>query len=84
MPRGDRLIEEFRNARDTYPWRKFASLLRILGYEKLKPGKTSGSRRKFFNPETKLKIYVDEPHGGQMTRGMVKRLQDDLREKGIL
>jgi hypothetical protein len=75
----DKLKAAFRECDGPFPWRKFEQLLNALGYELVKAGKTAGSRRKFFNPMTGHVIFLHEPHGGEMGRGMVKRLKVDLR-----
>jgi HicA toxin of bacterial toxin-antitoxin, len=63
---------------------EFEQLLNALGYEQIKAGKTGGSRRKYRNKTTGHLIFLHEPHGGQMERGMVKRLQEELESRGLL
>jgi len=77
-------IAAFKTCSGTYRWRDFAWLLRQLGYEPKKAGKTGGSRRKFYNAKTGHLIMMDEPHDGEMGRGMVKRLRDELQDKGVI
>ena len=84
MARTDKLKDEFIQATDTFSWKRFATLMTRLGYEEMKPGKASGSRRKFLNRATGHKVTADEPHDGVMRRGMIKRLKDNLEENGIL
>ena len=43
-----------------------------------------GSRRKFRQPDTGRMIFVDEPRDGEMKPGMVRRLRDDLEQRGEL
>jgi hypothetical protein len=74
----------FKSCSGPFPWRKFAQLLRGLGYEQLPTGKTSGSRRKYFNQATKDMIFLDEPHDGEMGPSMVRRLRKELEEKGVI
>jgi len=71
-------IAAFKDCRSTYDWRDFVRLLGMLGYDLVKSGKTGGSRRKYYNSTTGHMIFADEPHDGEMGRGMVKRLQRDL------
>ena len=59
-------------------------MLRALSYDELPRGKTAGSRRKFRNPNTNHLIMLHEPHDGEMKPGMVRRLRDDLEDRGIL
>jgi hypothetical protein len=77
-------IAAFKNCTGPYPWRDFKRLLGQLGYELKKAGKTGGARRKYFNNQTKHLIMLDEPHDGRMGRGMVKRLQQELQDKGVI
>lgn len=55
-----------------------------LGYEPVNPGKTRRSRRKFRQRDTGRMIFMDEPHDGEMKPGMVRRLRDDLEQRGEL
>jgi hypothetical protein len=77
-------IAAFKACSGPYRWRDFVWLLGQLGYEPKKVGKTGGSRRKFYNAATGHLITMDEPHDGQMRRGMVKRLRDELQDKGVI
>jgi len=54
------------------------------GYEPVNAGKTGGSRRKFRHRGTGRMIFMDEPHDGEMKPGMVRRLRDDLEQRGEL
>ena len=77
-------IVAFRECSGPYPWKDFVWLLNQLGYESKKAGKTGGSRRKFYNQKTNHLITCDEPHDGEMRRGMVRRLQRELEFKGVI
>jgi hypothetical protein len=84
MSKLQKLTAGFKNCSGPYPWRKFAQLLSQLGYEQLPSGKTGGSRRKYFNPSTRHVIMLDEPHDGEMGNGMVRRLQKELQDRGVI
>jgi len=77
-------IAAFKDCKGSYPYRNFVWLLKQLGYEPKKAGRTSGSRRKFFNETTLHLITLDEPHDGEMRKGMIKRLQQELQDKGVI
>jgi hypothetical protein len=77
-------IAAFKACSGSFRWRDFVWMLGKMGYELKKAGKTSGSRRKYFNPKTGHLIMMDEPHDGEMRRGMVKRLRDELQDKGVI
>ena len=84
MARTDKLKNEFLQATNTFSWNRFATLVARLGYEEMKRGKSSGSKRKLINRTTGHKIRADEPHDGVMRRGMIKRLKENLEENGVL
>jgi hypothetical protein len=84
MSRIFRATAAFKNCSGSYPWRDFVWLLQQLGYELKKSGKTAGSRRKYWNKDTGHIVMMDEPHDGEMRRGMVKRLQQELQDKGLI
>ena len=80
----EKLRDAFSNCNGPFAWRKFEQLLAGLGYEALKPGKTAGSRRKFYNKNTGDLIFLHEPHDGEMGSGMVRRLRTELENKGLI
>lgn len=84
MARLEHEIAAFKSCAGPFPWRDFVRLLGQLGYEHKKAGKTSGSRRKYYNAKTGHLIMLDEPHDGEMRRGMVRRLQQELQDKGVI
>ena len=84
MTRLDKARNAFVKCNGNFPFTDFKRLLRGLGYVELSGGKTRGSRRKYYSKSANDVIMLDEPHDGIMTRGMVKRLQKHLRDKGIL
>jgi len=79
-----KLIEEFKECSGPYPWREFRRLLGQLGYEPKKAGQAAGARRKYHNGKTGHLIMLDEPHDGQMVPAMVRRLQKELQDKGVI
>jgi hypothetical protein len=79
-----RAIAAFKDCSGPFPWRDFVWLLGQLGYELKKVGRTAGSRRKYYNEQRKHLIMLDEPHDGQMRRGMVKRLRKELEDEGVI
>jgi hypothetical protein len=84
MARLDLEIAAFKSCTSTYRYRDFVWLIGQLGYGPKKAGKTAGSRRKFYNTKSGHLIVLDEPHDGEMRKGMVKRLQQDLQDKGVI
>lgn len=59
-------------------WDEVAGLLRNLGFEEKK---NDGSRRKFFNPETKEVISMHRPHPSPVLKQYaVRQLADQLKD----
>ena len=82
MAQLDKLKAAFKACNGPFRFSDFERLLRGLGYERT--GKASGSGRKYFNKITGHLIMLHEPHSGEMGRGMVRRLQEELEGKGLL
>ncbi|WP_371833220.1 type II toxin-antitoxin system HicA family toxin [Ferrovibrio sp.] len=81
----DKLKDAFASCRGPFPFRDFVRLLGQLGYEEVKAGRTGGSRRKFLNRIVDDVLYLHEPHPGtDMGAGMVKRLQQHLKDRKLL
>jgi hypothetical protein len=78
----EKLLAAFRACNGPYPYGDFVRILWGLGYERI--GKTKGSVRKFFNQKSGHIIRLHEPHNGEMGIGMVRRLKDELSNKGLL
>ena len=63
-------------------WQELKSVLEHLGYQLLT---NSGSRRKFFHPETKALIICHEPHPAPtIDKGCVTDVVEHLRAHGYL
>jgi hypothetical protein len=84
MSRFEKLKADFKRCEGTFSYSDFERLLGGLGYALVKAGKTGGSRRKFMHSVTEHMIWLHEPHNGEMTQSMVRRLREDLEEKGLL
>ena len=80
----EKLIAAFLACRNTYPYNDFKRILGRLGYREVKRGKTGGSRRRFYNQQIDHILMFHEPHNGEMARGMVKRLREELEAKGLI
>jgi hypothetical protein len=84
LPRLDTLAREFKACTGSHPFRDFERMILGMGFEEVKRGKTGGSRRRYYNKETGHVLMLDEPHDGEMGRGMVRRLRKALEESGAL
>ena len=83
MSQLEKLFLSFREAR-IFQYRDFERMLLGMGFLKQKSRATGGSRRKFVHQSTLRMIWLDEPHDGEMRPAMVSRLQDQLRQLGLL
>ena len=84
MTQTDKLVADFIRSEASFPYREFEKMIRGLGYVKFKGGKTGGSNRKFYNAAVDHYLRFHEPHDGEMTRGMIKRLKQNFRDAGVL
>lgn len=58
-------------------------ILNSFGYVESNKGATSGSRVKFYHPETKAAILLHKPHpGDQMVRASVRSVVEFLKING--
>jgi predicted RNA binding protein YcfA (HicA-like mRNA interferase family) len=61
MGRKEKLLARLQKRPKDFTWEELTSLLKILGYEQRKSGKTGGSRRRFVHP-TAPTITLHKPH----------------------
>ncbi len=81
----DKLKGAFGSCQGPFPFKDFVRLLNQLGYEEVKRGKTGGSRRRYYNASLDHMIFLHEPHPSpDMGPAMVKSMQQQLRERGVL
>jgi len=65
-------------------WDELTSLLRQVGYEEEKGGKTGGSRRRFMHPRA-APILLHKPHpGNTVKRYALIQMIETLRQEGLL
>ena len=68
-----------------FTWDELCTLLRSFGYEELKPGKTGGSRRKFYNRRIDRMINCHKPHPGKIVdKGCLADVLDHLKTNGLI
>lgn len=61
-------------------WDELAGILKFLGYEQLKPGKSGGSRRKFFHEGKNALICCHKPHPApEVDKGCVDGVVEHLK-----
>lgn len=85
MAKIDTAIEKL-CARPTPADFKFSDLRKVMnhfGYLESNKGATSGSRVKFYNPETKAVLLLHKPHpGDEMVKAAVDSVVKFLKEHG--
>lgn len=75
----EKLIERFKSLPKDFTFDELSRLLRGFGYEVSNKGKTSGSRVRFMNVESKSIIDLHKPHPGNIVKvGALKDVYDKL------
>ena len=65
-------------------WTELTGLLKYLGYESVKQGKTGGSRRKFYHKGINDLIICHQPHPSPVLgRKCVRNIAEQLKNKGF-
>lgn len=81
----EKLVERFRVLPKDFTYKELVTLLKYLGYEKMDKGKTSGSREKHFNKNTKSIICFHKPHPGNIIKEYaLKDIFETLKETGLI
>jgi HicA toxin of bacterial toxin-antitoxin, len=82
MSQKDKLLDRLKSRPRDFQWSELETLLGGFGYE-LERG--SGSRRKFWNPQTDAIISIHEPHPVPVLKAyQIKEIINHLRERGLL
>ncbi len=76
MSKKEQLLQRFLSKPKDFTYAEVKPLLRALGYDEIKTGKTSGSRIAFMNKKTQHLIRLHKPH----PENILKRYQLDLIE----
>ena len=85
MSKTEKLLQRFISKPKDYTFDELRSLLKSLGYEESKTGKTSGSRVAFYNAKLDDMIKFHRPHPSQVVRQCyLREIQRQLRDKGII
>jgi predicted RNA binding protein YcfA (HicA-like mRNA interferase family) len=81
MNKHDKLLSRLFERPKDFKWRELQTLLSGLGYKE-KSG--SGSRVKFYHPESKSIIALHRPHPGNIVKAYaVNEVIDKLKQEGI-
>ena len=83
MSRFEKLLARLYTYPKDFTWDELMTLLKGLGYEELKKGKTGGSRRKFYDKTNNLLINLHEPHPQNILKEyMVRDVVEHLTQRG--
>ncbi|KAA6319812.1 hypothetical protein EZS27_030335 [termite gut metagenome] len=75
----DKLIKRFINQPKDFTFDELSKLLKGFGFEISNKGKTSGSRIRFINIESKSVIDIHKPHPGNIIKeGTLKAIYEKL------
>lgn len=85
MARKDKLIERLQQRPRDFSWEELVRLLRSLGFELVKGGKTSGSRQRFVHTTPGIVISLHRPHPHKELKNyQLDQVIEILREEGFL
>lgn len=74
----------FKSCTGPFPYADVLRILSGLGYVQDVGGKTSGSGRTFYHPETKHIVKFHAPHGKEMKLSSVRSLRENLEDAGVI
>ena len=85
MAKRDKLLEKLQRRPRDFTWDELRRLLRRLGFEQVKGGKTSGSRRRFVHRASGLAISLHQPHPEkELKRYQIDQLLEFLHREGFI
>jgi predicted RNA binding protein YcfA (HicA-like mRNA interferase family) len=84
MGRKEKILARLQQRPKDFTWDELTSLLKTLGYELRKTGKTGGSRRKYIH-STAPTITLHKPHPGRIVKMyVINDILELLRREGII
>jgi len=85
MSHRDKALRHFLSRPADFRFDEMNRMLKDLGYEEIRSGKTSGSRVAFLNRENGHIIRLHRPHPGNIVkRYQMELVEDALRAKGAI
>lgn len=85
MSKTEKLLQRFLSKPKDFTFEELRKLLKGLGYEEAKTGKTSGSRVAFYNAELDDMIKFHKPHPAQvMKQCYLKDIERQLRDREVI
>lgn len=84
MTRKDKLIKRLLSKPKDFTWNELTALLTRLGFEEVKTGKTSGSRRRFVKAD-RIIISLHKPHPhNTLKQYQLEQIIETLKQEGLL
>ena len=85
MSRKDKMVRRLLSRPRDFTYEELVKLLNQFGYEEVKKGKTSGSRRAFIKHTTMHMIRLHKPHPGNLLKTyQVVYIIDELKKSGMI
>lgn len=85
MSRKDKLLRRFLARPADFTQEEMITLLKGLGYERVRTGRTAGSRAAFINKKSGHLIRLHRPHPGHvLKRYQLDLIEEALRAKGLI
>lgn len=85
MSKTEKLLQHFLSKPKDFTFEELRNLLKSLGYEEAKTGKTSGSRVAFYNAEIDDMIKFHKPHPSQIIKQCyLKDIERQLRDREVI
>ncbi|MBI4746596.1 MAG: type II toxin-antitoxin system HicA family toxin [Deltaproteobacteria bacterium] len=85
MSKTEKLLQRFLSKPTDFTFEELARLLKSVGYEEEKTGKTSGSRVSFYNSKLDDMVKFHKPHPSSiMKRCYLTEIERKLRDKGVI
>ena len=84
MSKKEKLLSRLQQRPKDFTWDELTKLLKMLGYELRKSGKTGGSRRRFIH-STATPISLHKPHPqNTLKRYMIDDILEKLEREGMI
>ena len=85
MSKAEKLLRRFLSKPKDFTFDELRALLKSVGYEEIKTGRTSGSRVTFYNKDLDDMIKFHKPHPSSiMKRCYLREIECQLRDKGVI
>ena len=85
MSKADKLLQRFLSKPTDFTFDEIRVLLKSLGYDEAKTGKTAGSRVSFYNEKLDDMIKFHKPHPSQiMKRCYLKEIEQHLKDRRVI